>query len=138
MVRSGASWRRAGLHGLVVVAVFVVGIGLIGLAGMWWLLNGSSGPWSDDPGRQLADRIRVADSPLVREVIFRPQTMIDPPEVHVIVNAGVTEAQAERLWCEVVAPAGGSQFEGDLGALIYDDAGNWLAANAQCGSPGPS
>lgn len=136
MVRAGASWKRAALHGLIGLAVFFVGIGLLGLAGVWLLLGGG-GTWSDDPGRQLADRIRAAGSPLVRDVVFRPQSMIDPPEVHVIVNVGVTEAQAERLWCDVVAPAGGSQFEGNLGALIYDDAGNWLASNAHCASPGP-
>ena len=62
--------------------------------------------------------------------------MIDPPEVDVIVQTAVSEAQAERLWCDVVAPAGGSQFTGDLGALIYDDAGNWLALTAICPSPG--
>jgi hypothetical protein len=55
--------------------------------------------------------------------------MIDPPEVDVIVQTGVSEAQAERLWCDVVAPAGGSQFEGDLGALIYDDAGKLARLN---------
>jgi hypothetical protein len=98
------------------------------------LLIGCS-TWSNEPGQQLAARIRAVGSPLISEVVFRPATMIDPPEVHVVVRPGVTEAQAESLWCEVVAPAGGSRFEGELGALIYDDAGNWLASNAVCETP---
>lgn len=121
---------------VAVVAVLVAGVGLIYFVGMGLILSQS--PWSDEPGRQLAARIQAARSPLIRDVVFRPQTMIDPPEVHVIVQAGVTEAQAERLWCDVVAPAGGSQFESDLGALIYDDTGNWLASTVSCASPAPS
>jgi hypothetical protein len=133
----GASWRKAGLHGFAVLALLIVGVGLLSGVGMW-LLFASSGPWSDEPGRQLAARIQAVGLPIVREVVFRPKTMIDPPEVHVIVQPGVSEAQAEELWCDVVAPAGGSQFEGDLGALIYDDAGNWLASTAICPPPGHS
>jgi hypothetical protein len=136
--RQRASWRKAGLHGLIALAVFIFGIGVVGVAGMWLLWGGFGGHWSDDPGRQLADRIRAANSPLVQHVGFQSQTIIDPPEVHVIVKHGVTEAQAEGLWCDVVVPAGGSQFEGDLGALIYDDAGNWLSSRVECSSPQPS
>ena len=97
-----------------------------------------SSPWSNEPGRQLAARLQASGSALIREVVFQPQTIIDPPEVHIIVQPDVTEAQAERLWCEVIAPAGGSQFEGDLGALIYDDRGNWLASTVICASAEPS
>src|SRR4051812_4907243 len=89
-------------------------------------------PYSDEPGAALAARLGAAHDPLIQAVEFRPATMIDPPEVHVIVRAGVTENQTEQLWCSVVAPAGGSQFEGELGALIYDQQGNWLASNVTC------
>jgi hypothetical protein len=133
--RHASRWK-AGLHGLIALAVFFTALGVAGFAAMW-LMFGGVGRWSDDPGRKLADRIRAADSPLVREVVFRQQTIIDPPEVHVIVDAGMTEWQAEQLWCDIVAPAGGSQFEGELGALIYDDAGKWLASGTECPSPQP-
>lgn len=89
-------------------------------------------PWSNEPGEALAARIRAAGSPLVQRVEFRPLTMIDPPEVHVIVGPGVTAGQVETLWCSVVEPAGGGQFEGNLGALIYDQQGNWLSSNVTC------
>ncbi len=89
-------------------------------------------PWSNEPGEALAARLRATHNPLIQAVEFRPLTMIDPPEVHVIVGPAVTEDRAEQLWCGVVAPAGGSQFEGNLGALIYDQAGNWLASNVTC------
>jgi hypothetical protein len=134
--QGGASWRKTGLHVFGFVIGAVIGAGLLAAVAIWLVLSG--GPWSDEPGRQLAARIRAAESPLISEVVFRPQTMIDPPEVHVIVQRGVTELQAEQLWCAVVAPAGGSQFEGDLGALIYDDAGNWLASTVTCLSLAPS
>jgi hypothetical protein len=115
---------------LVVSIAAAAGLAIIG--GMALLVLSPSSPWSDEPGRQLAARLQAVGSPLVQEVVFRPQTIIDPPEVHVIVRPGVTEAQAEQLWCEVIAPAGGSRFEGNLGALIYDNSGNWLAANVTC------
>jgi len=97
-----------------------------------WILAGAGSRWDDGPGRELAARINGAGSPLIDEVVFRPHTVIDPPEVHVIVRAGVTEAQAEQLWCQVVAPAGGSPFEGNVGASIYDQSGAWLASGASC------
>jgi hypothetical protein len=115
---------------LVVSIAAVAGLAIMG--GTALLFLSPSSPWSDEPGRQLAARLQAVGSPLMQEVVFRPQTIIDPPEVHVIVRPGVTEAQAEQLWCEVIAPAGGSRFEGNLGALIYDNSGNWLAANVTC------
>ena len=132
----GASWRKAGLHAFVALAAMLLGAGLVFYAAVSLMFG--AGPWSDEPGRALAARLQAAGSPLIREVVFRPQSMIDPPEVHIIVQPGVTESQAERLWCDVIAPAGGSQFEGDLGALMYDDAGNALASSATCESPLPS
>jgi hypothetical protein len=126
------------IHGLIALVMLAVGIGVVGVVGVGLIWGGFGRPWSDDPGRQLADRIRAANSPLVQDVVFREQTMIDPPEVHVIVKHGVTETEAAGLWCDVVAPAGGSQFEGNLGALIYDDAGNWLSSGVECRSPQPS
>lgn len=106
----------------VVVALWVVGAIAIYLGS----------PWSDQPGRELATRLQAVESQLIREVVFRPQTVIDPPEVHVILRPGATERDAELLWCEVIAPAGGSQFEGNTGTLVLDDSGNSLAANVTC------
>ncbi|MBA3339443.1 MAG: hypothetical protein H0T54_06830 [Geodermatophilaceae bacterium] len=145
LVACAVAWfRRAGgrfhplLTGAFVLTLFAL-CAELAFGALFFVGLGPS-PWSDEPGRQLAARLQGVGSPLIRDVVFRPQTTIDPPEVHVIVQAGVTEAQAEQLWCEVVAPAGGSQFEGELGALIYDDAGNWLASNVTCpsGAPSPS
>ena len=81
---AGASWRKTALHVFAVLAVFVVAGALLFTVGMSLLFS----HWSDEPGRQLAGRIRAAGSPLIRQVVFRPQTMIDPPEVHVIVQPG--------------------------------------------------
>ena len=136
MTANGASWRKAAVHVLVAIAALVVGSGLFFLAVI--SLISATGPWSDDPGRALAARLQAAGSPLIREVVFQPKTMIDPPEVHITVQPGVTEAQAELLWCDVIAPAGGGQFEGNLGAIIFDDAGNRLAGSVTCASPPPS
>jgi hypothetical protein len=113
---------------LTITAVVAVGM----LAFVAIMTFAFRSPWSNEPGEALAERIRAANSPLIQTVEFRPLTMIDPPEVHVIVVPSVTEDQADRLWCDVVAPAGGSQFEGNLGALIYDEHGNWLASSVTC------
>jgi hypothetical protein len=115
---------------IVLAGLAFVAVGFLGFIAITAFVFPS--PWSNDPGQALAARIRAANSPLVQSVEFRSLTMIDPPEVHVIVRRGVTEAQAEQLWCDVVAPAGGSQLEGNLGALIYDDEGNWLASDVTC------
>lgn len=131
MTPEGASWRKAGLHVFLALAALVVAAGIILYAAM--SLVGQGSPWSDDPGRALASRLEAAGSPIVRDVVFRPKTMIDPPEVDVWLRPGVTEEQAVALWCQIIAPAGGSPFEGDLGAVMWNDAGTeMMAVNPQC------
>ena len=114
---------------LVIPALPLIASGLIALG---VVVFAPSSPWSDEPGRALAARLRAAGSPLIESVEFQPQRLIDPPEVHVIVRPGVTEDQAAALWCDVVVPAGGSKFEGDLGTQIHDSEGNWLAEEVNC------
>jgi hypothetical protein len=116
---------------VVIAAAFAFAVAALIYFGFLFLISNAS-PWSDDPGKGLAARLRAVHPPLIETVEFQSHTMIDPPEVHIIVRNGVSEAQAEQLWCEVVAPAGGTPFEGNLGALIYDQEGNWLASTAAC------
>ena len=131
MTLMAASWRRAGLHAFLALGVFVLGAGVILYVAVSFLGHGSA--WSDEPGRALASRLEAAGSPIVRDVIFRPATMIDPPEVDVWLRPGVSEAQAVALWCQTIAPAGGSPFEGDLGVVVWNDAGTqMMAVNPQC------
>jgi hypothetical protein len=128
---TGLLWRKAGLHAFVALVALVVGAGVMLFVAMSLLMPKS--PWSNDPGRALAMRLQAANSPLVREIVFRPQTFIDPPEVDVWLRPGATEAQASALWCEVIAPAGGSPFEGDLGVVVWNDAGTeMMAVNPPC------
>ncbi len=131
MTPEGASWRKAGLHAFLALAAFVVGGGVIFYAAMSFVGRGS--PWSNEPGRALASRLEAAGSPIVRDVIFRPKKMIDPPEVDVWLRPGVSAEQAVALWCQTIAPAGGSPFEGDLGAVVWNDAGTeMMAVNPPC------
>ena len=85
-----------------------------------------------NPAESLASRLEGAGSPLIEKVDFRPQTVIDPPEVRVVVRPGVTDREAQQLWCDLIVPAGGSRFEGNTGTVIVDDAGNWLAVDWAC------
>jgi hypothetical protein len=75
------------------------------------------------PGEQVAARIRAAGSSLIRDVTFRAPNMVDPASVDVWLRPGATEAQADALWCEVIAPAGGSAFEGDTEVVVWNDQG---------------
>ena len=61
------------------------------------------------PGQAVAQRIRESNSPAIATVVFRPENMLDPEEVDVWLAPGVSGAVADRLWCDVIAPAGGSQ-----------------------------
>jgi hypothetical protein len=50
----------------------------------------------------VADQIRAANSPIVREVVYRSSNILDPAEVDVYVSLGTTNAQAQALWCDVI------------------------------------
>ncbi len=86
------------------------------------------------PGDRLADHIRAANSPVVREV-FVHDDWLDGPEVILYLRSGATEAQAEQLWCEVIEPAGGSHLEGDTATTVWDSWG-WtpMAQDTNCGA----
>lgn len=98
-----------------------------------WVTACSANRFDSRVGEQLAADIRAANSPIVRDVVYRSATMIDPPEVDVWLRPGATEEQAVSLWCEVIAPAGGSAFEGERGVVVWDDAGTeMMAVNPDC------
>jgi hypothetical protein len=69
------------------------------------------------PEQDVANRIRAAGSPIVRSVVYRPQNILDPAEVVIDLVQGTTQDQAQQLWCEVVAPAGG----GDVRISLWID-----------------
>jgi ABC-type Fe3+-hydroxamate transport system substrate-binding protein len=96
------------------------------------------GACASPPGEQIATRIRAAGSLIVREVIYRPANVLDPPEVIVYLRSGTTEAQARDLWCAVVVPSGGSPFEGDTGVTLWNDSGTTLMAQDVTCPPSPS
>jgi hypothetical protein len=79
------------------------------------------------PGAGIADRIRAADSPIVREVFYSPSNWLVGGEerIDVYLINEATDAQAVDLWCTVVIPAGVDQLPPDRLQL-------WTA-----GEPGP-
>ena len=92
------------------------------------LVLGTLGACTAAPGEQVANRIRAAQSQIVRDVIYRPANALDPAEVIVYLRSGSTEADARLFWCNIVVPAGGSEFEGETGVSIWNDAGSALMA----------
>lgn len=59
------------------------------------------------------DRIRAANSPIVREVELSPANGWEGGKydaIDVYVNDEATDAQALDLWCNVVIPAGADQL----------------------------
>jgi hypothetical protein len=61
------------------------------------------------PGQDIADRIRAADSPIVKEVVLSPANPLvgkDYEEVILYLVDDVTDQAAFDLWCTVVVPAG--------------------------------
>ena len=76
-----------------------------------------------DPGAQVADRIRAANSEVVREVVYRPADILDPPQVRCRTCGPVQLPQiARRLSCDTIVPAGGSQY-GETAVVVWNDAG---------------
>jgi hypothetical protein len=61
-------------------------------------------------GEAVAERIRDSGSPLLERVDFRPGNLLDDLEVVVWLRSDVTQQQADEFWCEVVLPAGGSDW----------------------------
>ncbi len=64
------------------------------------------------PGAGIADKIRAANSPIVREVRFVPANPLEGSEEYIVVYVidEATDAQALDLWCTVVIPAGAEQM----------------------------
>jgi hypothetical protein len=64
------------------------------------------------PGQGIVDRIRAANSPIVREIVLTPPNPFGGKgdEIHIYVVDEATEAEALALWCDVVLPAGAAQL----------------------------
>jgi hypothetical protein len=64
------------------------------------------------PAQGIADRIRAANSPIVREVHISPANPFGgkPDEVKVYIDPKATEADALALWCDVMLPAGATDM----------------------------
>jgi hypothetical protein len=102
-----------------------LGLGLV-------LAVGSVSSCAPSPGEALAASIRQSNSPAIGKVVFRAQNMLDPEEIDVWLAPGVSEAEAERLWCEVIVPRGGSQY-GDHVVVVWNDTGmDMMATNPTC------
>jgi hypothetical protein len=81
----------------------------------------------------VADRIRAVNSPIVRRVFYQSSNILDPAEVDVYVGAGTTQAQAQRLWCDVIVPAGG-----DATFVALWRGVGWFSVNVDPTCPVPS
>jgi hypothetical protein len=65
------------------------------------------------PGQGIADRIRAANSPIVREVSLSPVSFWQGNTTDLIIVYLIDEAsdaQALDFWCDVVIPAGAEQL----------------------------
>ena len=81
-------------------------LAVIGLTAVAVLIAGCRGP-----GAGIADRIRTAGSPIVREVQYGSPGLEGGSErITVILIDEATDAQALDLWCQVVIPAGAEQL----------------------------
>jgi hypothetical protein len=117
------------------------------LAALAALVAGCGGP-----GAGIADRIRAANSPIVREVSFSPANPLEGSgeAIQIYLIDAASDAQALGLWCRVVLPAGAAQMpagsaqlrkggEPAVGGGSYGS--SRVLANAVCpgdGSPSPS
>lgn len=124
MKEQRASWLKA--FGLI--AMILGGLWLLSAVVLIVVIFGGG----SRAGESVAERIRTAGSPLVREVVFRPEHLPDPPEVNVWLKPSVSESDAVGLWCHVIIPAGGTAA-GDTAVVIWNDPGTAImAANAKC------
>jgi hypothetical protein len=110
-MRTGAvRWIRAlGLGAGVLLAVLAAcAVVLVGIAAVTLYLTFEV----PRPGAGIADRIRAANSPLVREVVFEPVGFGEGggETITILLVDAATDAQALDLWCRVVLPAGAAQL----------------------------
>lgn len=89
------------------------------------------------PGEAVAARIRASNAPAIGKVVFRPTSGIDPEETDVWLAPGTSEADADRLWCDVIVPAGGSHG-GDNVVVVWNATGTSLMAKDPSCQPSPS
>jgi hypothetical protein len=109
----------------IVIRKAALGLGLV-------LIAGAACSCASPAGEAVAASIRQSNAPAIGKVVFRAQNMLDPEEIDVWLAPGVSEADAERLWCEVIVPAGGSQ-EGDHVVVVWNDTGTaMMATNPTC------
>ena len=105
------------------VAVLLVGCG-IGEAG-----------YDQRDGPAIANRIRLASSPIVQEVSYRPGDFMDSATITIILKRGVEAGAAEAFICSVVVPALSSGEPPDsLSVDILDDASELMYTVDPAGS----
>jgi hypothetical protein len=105
---------------------------------------------SPSPGAGVAERIRAANSPVVREVDYgAPNAIVGVEELlYIYVVDGTTEAQALDMWCNVAVPAGIDQLPSDetgvwsgfkaLADGTRTEGSRVLAENPACPGPTPA
>lgn len=123
-LRGNRTWDRAFLVGGILLAVAFVGT----LLYLWVAAS---------PGEAVAARIRASNAPEIGRVVFRAKNYIDPEETDVWLVPGATEADADRVWCDVIVPAGGSQG-GDNVVVVWNATGTSLMAIGPACQPGTS
>ena len=87
-----------------------------------------------DNSSQVADSIRSAGSSLVVEVGYKPANILDRAVIEVTLNEGVSQAEAQQFWCQVVLPAGGSD---QLVALWRDSSEQVITVEDSCPASSP-
>jgi len=58
----------------------------------------------------VASDIESFGHPSIQDVRYSPRNFLDPAEIKVLLVVGATEDDAAHVWCEVIVPAGGSDF----------------------------
>ena len=74
-------------------------------------------------GPAVADQIRLASSPVVQDVSYRPGDFMDAATISIILRPGVEDREAITFICAVVLPAlSGADLPDSLGVDVLDDA----------------
>jgi hypothetical protein len=82
------------------------------------------------PEEAIAARIRAANSPIVRDVDYRPPNMLDPAEIDVWLRPDARQLQATSLWCDVIVPVGGQRR---VVAIYYSTGTTFVSLDPSCG-----
>ena len=98
------------------------------------LLVGACAP---SEGEAIASRISAAKDPAITDVRFHRENYIDPEEINVYVAPGTSTTEAARIWCEVVAPAGGGWSQEHPAFLMDEKSHDILVDEPACSTTPP-